>query len=115
MRKMYNVKVQLEEMNGSTDMATMPEGGLLNVGIEGLDIVDAINALGSVFPKGTVFDVIAAEFEGSFENKEEVESGSHIQQLPPGEDVSAEEINEILNFEPLLGDDEKTESQDLDT
>ena len=114
MRKMYNVKVQLEEINGSSDVSGLPNNGLMDVGIEGLDIVDAINALGSVFPKGTVFDVLAANLEGTFENKEEVEAGTHMQDLAIGHDIPAPELEELLNYEPLLGDDDKTESQDLE-
>jgi len=106
MRKMYNIKVQLENLNGSDNMSEIAKEGLINIGIEGLDIVDAINALGSVLPKGTVFDVLSAKLEGIFENKEEVQSGSHLRTLPEGEDLPAEELSEILNFEPLDNDNE---------
>jgi len=106
LRKMYDVKIKISEMPGSDveelDHAPGEKPGVMNIGIEGEDIVDAIYALGGALPKGTVFEVLAAKLEGTFETADQVREGTHIQELPEGERMDLGEVDENTGEVPSL-------------
>lgn len=39
------------------------EGKVVNIGLEGINIIDAIMALGSILPDGTEYEVLSAKLE----------------------------------------------------
>jgi hypothetical protein len=98
LRKMYDVKIQISEMPGTEisalDHAVGDKPGVMNIGIEGEDIVEAIYALGGALPKGTVFEVLSAKLEGTFETADQVRDGTHIQELPEGERMDLGEVDD---------------------
>ena len=108
LRKMYEVKICISEMPGTNvaelDHAPGDKPGIMNIGIEGEDIVEAIYALGSALPKGTVFEVLAAKLEGTFETADQVRSGSHLEELPQGIAMTDTDIENLRASGTAVGD-----------
>ncbi len=118
-RKMYEIKINVSEMfnadGAPVDISTMAHDpgdrpGIMKIGIEGEDIVDAIFALGSALPKKTVFEVLHARLEGTFEDAEQVKSGNLT--LVDGDGVAVDIDSVISEAEAMTDDIEDSDTQD---
>jgi len=58
-RKMYEIQFRITD---SPDGET-PDPRLINIGLEGINIIDAIMALETVLPEGTEVDIYSAKLE----------------------------------------------------
>lgn len=85
-RKMYEIQFRIT----SAPEGETPDPRLINIGLEGINIIDAIMALESVLPEGTEVDIYSAKLE---QLMRVTDDGNIAGEVP-------EESNlEVINFE----------------
>ena len=60
-RKLWAIEFGV--VKAADDDNVSEEGKIVNIGLEGINIIDAIMALGSILPKGTEYEVMSAKLE----------------------------------------------------